>query len=280
MTTWLKHLVPAYRPVYLGGMLLDGPYHLGTARRRDRGASEHGTPASLLAPPLASMSIRCLFLPHTTGARPMTAPPRVTFFHAPQTRSGATRAVFEALGVEYVIRVMSLKAGDTRKPDYPAVNPMGKVPAIRHGDALITEQPAVMMYLADLYPEAKLAPPIGTPLRGPYLRWMVFYGSCFEPAVIDKSMQREPAPSSTSPYCDFDTMLGTLTGHLDRGPYLLGTTFSAADVLYGTALDWVTQFKLVPELPVIRAYIERVTSRPAMQRAAAADATLAAEQSQ
>ncbi|MEP7184678.1 MAG: glutathione S-transferase family protein [Rhodanobacter sp.] len=207
-------------------------------------------------------------------------PPRVTFFHAPQTRSGATRALFEALGVEYDMHVLSLKAGDTRKPDYLAVNPMGKVPAIRHGDALITEQPAVMMYLADLYPETKLAPPIGDPLRGPYLRWMVFYGSCFEPAVIDKSMQRDPAPPSTSPYGEFGTMLGTLTDQLERGPYLLGETFSAVDVLYGTALDWMTQFKLVPELPVISSYIERVTSRPAMQRAAAADAELAAKQSE
>ena len=205
--------------------------------------------------------------------------PRVTFFHAPQTRSGATRALLEELDVEVDMHVLNLKAGDTRKPEYLAVNPMGKVPAIRHGDALITEQPAVMMYLADLYPKARLAPPIGDPLRGPYLRWMVFYGSCFEPAVIDKSMKREPAPPSSSPYGDFDTMLGTLVDQLGRGAYLLGETFSAADVLYGTALHWMVQFALVPELPLIRAYIDRVISRPAMQRAAAADAELAAKQS-
>ncbi|MEO8778395.1 MAG: glutathione S-transferase C-terminal domain-containing protein [Rhodanobacter sp.] len=210
----------------------------------------------------------------------MTTPPRVTFFHAPQTRSGATRALIEELGVEVDMHVLNLKAGDTRKPAYLAVNPMGKVPAIRHGEALVTEQPAVMMYLADLYPAARLAPPMGDPLRGPYLRWMVFYGSCFEPAVVDKSMQRDPAPPSTSPYGDFDTMLKTLTDQLDRGPYLLGETFSAADVLFGTALNWMTQFKLVPEMPVIHAYIERVTSRPALQRAAAADAELAAKQSE
>jgi glutathione S-transferase len=210
----------------------------------------------------------------------MTTPLRVTFFHAPQTRSGATRALIEELGVKVDMQVLNLKAGDTRKPEYVAVNPMGKVPAIRHGDALITEQPAVMMYLADLYPETRLAPPIGDPLRGPYLRWMVFYGSCFEPAVIDKSMERDPAPLAMSPYGDFETMLGTLTDQLDRGPYLLGETFSTADVLYGTALNWMTQFKLVPELPVIRAYIDRVISRPAMQRAAAADAELAATQSE
>ncbi|MDE1895188.1 MAG: glutathione S-transferase N-terminal domain-containing protein [Pseudomonadota bacterium] len=205
-------------------------------------------------------------------------PPRVSFFHAPQSRSGATRALFEELGVDCDLHVLNLKAGDTRKPEYLAVNPMGKVPAIRHGDALITEQPAVFIYLADLYPEAALAPPIGDPLRGPYLRWMVYYGSCFEPAVIDRHMQREPAHPSTSPYGDYDTMLNTFTDQLARGPYLLGETFSAADVLWGTALNWMTRFKLVPSLPLILAYVERVTSRPAMRRAAALDAELASTQ--
>jgi glutathione S-transferase len=205
-------------------------------------------------------------------------PPRVTFFHAPQSRSGGTRALFEELGVDYDLHVLSLKAGEQRQPEYLAINPMGKVPAIRHGDALITEQPAVFMYLADLYPEAKLAPPIGDPLRGPYLRWMVFYGSCCEPAVLDKAMKREPAPLSTCGYGDYDTVLKTITDQLEKGPYLLGETFSAADVLWGCALNYFTMFKLVPELPVIRAYIDRVTSRPAMQRAAAADAALAAAQ--
>jgi len=105
---------------------------------------------------------------------------------------------------------------------------------------------------------------------------MVYYGSCFEPAVIDKSMQREPAPPSTCAYGDYDTMLKTLTDQLERGPWLLGETFSAADVLWATALNWTVMFKLVPELPVIRAYVDRVLARPAMQRAAAADAALVA----
>ena len=204
--------------------------------------------------------------------------PRLTFFHAPNSRSGGTRALLEELGADYDLHALNLKTGDTRKPEYLAINPMGKVPAIRHGDALVTEQPAVFMYLADLFPAAKLAPPIGDPLRGPYLRWMVYYGSCFEPALADKAMQREPLPPSTCGYGDYDTMLKTLTDQLERGPYLLGDTFSAADVLWATALNWTVMFKLVPELAVIRAYIDRVASRPAMQRAAAADAALAATQ--
>jgi len=206
--------------------------------------------------------------------------PRITFFHAPHTRSGATRALFEELGVDYELHVLDFKAGEQRQPAYLAINPMGKVPAIRHGDALITEQPAVFLYLADLYPDAQLAPPLGDPLRGPYLRWMVYYGSCFEPAVLDKSIQREPLSPTACAYGDYDTMLKTLTDQLEKGPWLLGGTFTAADVLWGTALNWTTQFKLVPELPVIRAYIDRVLARPAMQRAAAADAALAASQAE
>jgi len=204
---------------------------------------------------------------------------RLSFFHSPQSRSAGTRALLEELGADYELRVLDLKAGEQREPAYLAVNPMGKVPAIRHAGALITEQPALFIYLADLYPAAKLAPPLGDPLRGPYLRWLVFYGSCFEPAVVDKSMQREPAPPSVCGYGDYDTMLKTLTDQLEQGPWLLGDTFSAADVLWGTALNWTTMFKLVPELPVIRAYVDRVLARPAMQRAAARDAELVAAQS-
>jgi glutathione S-transferase len=202
----------------------------------------------------------------------------ITFFHAPNSRSAGARVLLEELGADYELHALSFKKNEQRAPDYLAINPMGKVPAIRHGDALVTEQPAVYMYLADLYPEAGLAPALDDPLRGPYLRWMVYYGSSFEPALVDKALERAPAPASLCPYGDWDTMLGTLTQQLRAGPYLLGERFSAADVLWGTALNWTVSFKLVPALPEIMQYIERVISRPAAQRAAAADAELAAAQ--
>jgi len=208
----------------------------------------------------------------------MAASRKVTFFHSPNTRSGGTRILLEELGADYELHALNMKAGDQRKADYLAINPMGKVPAIRHGDALVTEQGAVFIYLADLYPEAGLAPAIGDPLRGPYLRWMVYYGSCFEPALIDRSQKREPAPSSTSPYGDYDTMLKTLTDNLARGPWMLGERFSAADVLWGTALGWTTQFGLVPHTPVVDDYVARVAARPAAVRSRALDAELAAAQ--
>lgn len=203
---------------------------------------------------------------------------KLTLYHAPHSRSGAARFMLEELGVAYDLHVLNLKKNEQRSPAYLAVNPMGKVPALMHGDVLVTEQPAVLMYLADLYPQAGLAPAVDDPLRGAYLRWMIFYGSCFEPAVTDLAMKREPTPPSMCPYGDYDTMLSTVTGQLRAGPYLLGERFSAADVLWGSALAWMTAFKLVPELPEIVGYVARISARPAEQRAAAADAELAAQQ--
>jgi glutathione S-transferase len=208
----------------------------------------------------------------------MHASRHVTLFHAPQSRSAGALILLEELGADYELHVLDLKKGEQRRTDYLAINPMGKVPAIVHDGALVTEQGAVYAYLADLYPEAGITPAIGDPLRGPYLRWLFYYGSSFEPALIDKSMKREPAPASTSPYGDYETMLRTLTDQLAAGPFLLGERFTAADVLWGTALRWTTMFKLVPETPVVTSYIARVTSRPAVARAAKIDADLVATQ--
>jgi glutathione S-transferase len=207
----------------------------------------------------------------------MTPDDTLIFFHAPNTRSGSTRLLLEELAAPYELRAVNMKAGEQRKPAFLAVNPMGKVPAIRHRGELVTEQVAIFIYLADLFPQAGLTPALDDRRRGPYLRWLVYYGSCFEPAVVDRGLKREQAPLAMSPYGDYDTMLKTLTDQLARGPYLLGERMTAADVLWGTALMWTTAFKLVPELPVIKDYIARMAARPASARVKAADAALAAE---
>jgi glutathione S-transferase len=203
---------------------------------------------------------------------------QLVFYHSPNSRSTGTFTLLEELGAAYEMRILNLKAGENRQPAYLAVNPLGKVPAIVHDGALVTEQGAIFVYLADLFPEAGLAPPIGDPLRGPYLRWMFYYGSCFEPAIVDRAMKRDPAPPSTSPYGDYETMLGALVNQLRTGPYLLGARFTAADVLWAGALSWITSFKLIPELPEIMAYLGRVTDRPAFAVAAAKNAELVAQQ--
>jgi glutathione S-transferase len=202
----------------------------------------------------------------------------VTLYHSPHTRSTGALILLEELGAPYDLHVLNMKAGEQRQPAYLAVNPMGKVPALRHGDAIITEQVAVYLYLADLFPKAGLAPQIGDPLRGPYLRWMVFYAACFEPAVVDRAAKHEPAPQTMSPYGDYETMLNTVVAQLASGPYLLGERFTAADVLWGTALGWTTMFGLVPKLPEITAYVNRIGSRPAAAHVQAKDAELAAAQ--
>ena len=205
----------------------------------------------------------------------MTSNSRLTLFHSPNTRSTGALLLLEELGAPYELHVLNMKAGEQRQPAYLAVNPMGKVPALLDGDALITEQVAIYIYLADRFPQAGLAPALNDPLRGPYLRWLAFYGACFEPAVVDRAMQREPGRPAMSPYGDFDTMLRTLVTQLAHGPWLLGDRFTAADVLWGTALAWTTGFKLVPELPEIVAYRDRVNARPAVARVKAKDAELA-----
>ena len=203
---------------------------------------------------------------------------RITLYHAPHSRSTGVLILLEELAAPYDLHVLNLKAGEQRQPAYVAINPMGKVPAIRHGDAIITEQVAIYLYLADLFAEAGLAPPIGDAMRGPYLRWMAFYAACFEPAVVDRAAKREPLAQMMSPYGDYDTMLATVVGQLARGPYLLGAKFCAADLLWGTALAWTTMFDLVPKLPEITEYANRVGSRPAAVRIQAKDAELAAAQ--
>jgi len=200
----------------------------------------------------------------------------LTLYHAPNTRSTGTLILLEELGVPYRLEIVNLKTNAQHEPAYLAINPMGKVPAVKYGDAVVTEQVAVYLYLADLFPKAQLAPEITDPLRGPYLRWLAFYGSSFEPAIIDRSQKREPAPRAMSPYGEFDTMFKTLTDQLAAGPYLLGSRFLAVDVLWGTALGWITHFGLIPAVPVIQSYVERVNARPAFVKARARDAELAA----
>jgi glutathione S-transferase len=223
------------------------------------------------------------FAQHTQDLKdhPMTAKPaapKLTLFHSPNTRSTGVVTLLEELGADYELHVVNMKAGEQRGAAFLAVNPMGKVPAVTHGDALITEQSAVYLYLADLFPAAGITPMIGDPLRGPFLRWLAFYGSSFEPALIDRSLKREPAPLAMCPYGDFDTTMATLNDQLAKGPYLLGERFTAVDVLWGNALNWTTAFGLVPKTPTIAAYIARVTERPACVAVKARDALLAAAQ--
>lgn len=200
---------------------------------------------------------------------------QITLYHCPHSRSTGVITLLEELKAPYELHVMNMKKGENRAPAYLAVNPMGKVPAIRHDDAIITEQVAIYLYLADLFPGARLAPPIGDPLRGPYLRWMAFYGSCFEPALTDRWLKREVADKNTTGYGSFDDVFSTLTAQLSKGPYMLGDQFSALDVLWGGALGWMTAFDLLPKRQEITDYVALVQGRPAATAVSERDQALA-----
>ncbi len=177
------------------------------------------------------------------------------FYHAPRTRASGVLTLLEELDVPYELRVLNFQLAEQRRPEYLGVNPLGKVPAIVHNGALVTELGAIFIYLADAFPQKALAPPIGDPLRGPYLRYLVFYGSAFEPAVTDRSLKRDPAPASRSAYGYFDGVVALINAQLAQGPYLFGERFTAADILWGTALRWTVGFGFVPETPQISAYV-------------------------
>ncbi|MGH8192178.1 MAG: glutathione S-transferase family protein [Rhodanobacteraceae bacterium] len=201
----------------------------------------------------------------------------LVFFHNPHSRSCMTRALLEELGADYEVCPIDFKRDEQRSDQYLAVNPMGKVPAVRRGDAIVTETIALYIWLADLFPQAGLAPTTDDSQRGPYLRWLVFYAACFEPAIADKALKRESGPHMLLPYGNFDDVIRAIMAPITRGPYLLGERFTAADVMWGNALRWVTGFGTLEATPVIQQYIDRVMARPAQQRAQKADAALAKE---
>jgi glutathione S-transferase len=201
----------------------------------------------------------------------------IILFHSPQSRSAATRTLLEELGAPYELRVLNMKMGEQRQAPYLAINPLGKVPAIRHRGVLVTEQVAIYLYLADLFSEKGLAPALDDPRRGPYLRWMVYYAACYEPSLVDLALKREPAPLAMSPYGAFDAVYAALAGQLSKSRYFLGDDITAVDILWGLALKWGAMFQLLPENAVIADYVKRVTSRPAFVKVEAMDAELALE---
>jgi glutathione S-transferase len=202
---------------------------------------------------------------------------KLTLYHAAPSRSAITRWMLEEVGEPYDIHLLDLSKGENRSADYLAVNPMGKVPALRHGDAVITEAAAICAYLADEFPHARLNVPVGDPRRGPYLKWLFFAPSCIEPAMLDRAFPRKEEPRRGAlGYGDFDTVIEVAAKAVAAGPYIMGEQFTAADVVIGSGLRWGMLFKLLPERSEFTAYAERLAARPALQRAEAQDKRLAA----
>jgi len=201
----------------------------------------------------------------------------LTLYHAAPSRSSVVRWMLEELGEPYDLVLLSLAKEDQRKPEYLAINPMGKVPALKHGDAVVTEVAAICTYLADEFPHARLNIPVGDPRRGPYLKWLFFSPTCIEAAVLDKAAPRKETPRrGMVGYGDFDTVMDVVGKGVAGGPYLMGDQFTAVDVVVGSMLRWGMMFNLLPERPEFRAYVDQLEQRPALQRATALDRELAA----
>jgi len=199
----------------------------------------------------------------------------LTLYHAVPSRSMVARWMLEEVGKPYDIHLLNLAKGDNRAADYLAINPMGKVPALRHGDVVITENAAICTYLADAFPKAGLSVPIGDPRRGLYLKWLFFGPSCIEPAMIDRAYPRKEQPRrGTLGYGDFETAMDVAARGVAAGRYLMGEQFTAADVVVGSTLRWGMMFKLIPERPEFTSYVGRLGERDALKRSEAKDKEL------
>jgi len=192
---------------------------------------------------------------------------KVTLYSNPMSRGRTVQWLLDELGAPYDLKVLDLAKGEQKTPQYLAINPMGKVPAIVHRGVVVTESAAICVYLADAFPQAGLAPKLDDPKRGTYLRWFFFAVGCFEPAVMDRMFGRPPAerPGAIG-YGTYETMLAVLETALTPGPWILGDKFSAVDLFVGSQLHYAVMTKAIEPTPVMQKYVDRIAARPALQK--------------
>ena len=193
-------------------------------------------------------------------------------YWAPKSRSFRAVWMMEEAGRPYERVLIDIKSGAQSGEAYREINPMMKVPALADGPVKVAESGALCAYVAESVPEAGLAPAIGDPSRGDYLRWMFFSGNCVEGAFLEK-FANITIPTSSAGWGSADRVADVLEQGISTGPWLLGERFSAADVMIGSDLYFgVDVFKIIEPRPAFAAYIERCTARPAFQRAQAIEA--------
>src|SRR6266576_2865122 len=193
--------------------------------------------------------------------------PMMQLYWSPRTRSFSALWLMEETGQPYERVLIDLAKGAQKTPEYLAINPMGKVPALKDGDTALAEAAAIAAYVAERYPEANLAPKLGDPLRAKYLYWLFFGPGCIEPAMVQLATKIEMNPVAAG-WGDAQRVVDVLDAALQKGPWLLGESFSAADIVIGSGLNFgVRLFKMIPPRPSFDAYIARCMARPAFQRA-------------
>ena len=197
----------------------------------------------------------------------------IVFYTNPMSRGQIARWMLEEVGAEYRTEILQY-GPEMKSEDFLAVNPMGKVPTIRHGDVVVTEVAAICAYLADAFPEAGLAPPPAE--RGAYYRWMFFAAGPLEAATINRALKFEvPAErESMIGYGTLEAVLDTLEAAFSANEFVAGANFSAADVYVGSHIYWGIQFKSIEMRPAFLEYWSRLENRPARLRAVAIDNAL------
>jgi glutathione S-transferase len=194
----------------------------------------------------------------------------------PMSRGRIARWMLEEVGQPYTAEI--LEFASMNSPEYLAINPMGKVPAVRHGDTIVTEAAAICAYLADVFPEASLAPPPGSRLRGPYYRWLFFGAGPIEAANTNKALKIVVPVERTMMvgYGTQERVLHALEDQLNRSEYIAGDRFTAADVYVGSHIGSGMTFGVIDKRPAFERYWSLVGSRPAAQRAREIDEELTA----
>ena len=200
----------------------------------------------------------------------MAAKRGITLYHSPASRAFISYWLLEEIGVPFGVEIVDIAKGDQKKPVYLKLNPAGKVPTLTDGAVVVSETPAIAMYLADRYSYGKLAPKIEDKDRGAYLKWMVFSSAVLDP-VATLHTQKIDLPGQATGFGTFDNTVEALTGVLAGRKWLLGDRFSAADVVLGGGISMLLYRKELPGHPALLDYNARMTARAAYHRAS--DAT-------
>ena len=192
----------------------------------------------------------------------------LVLYHHPYSRAATVLWMLEEIGIDHELRFVDFLSGANKTPEILALNPVGKLPILTDGDQVVTEVAAIGLYLADRYALGRLAPNPDDPRRGTYLRWTFFAPSVIEPGAIAK-MNSWEAKASQVGWGTYDSMLQAIEFAIGDRDYLLGDTFSMADVVFGGTLRYMLRFNLLEARPKFTAYCERLAARPALQRAEA-----------
>jgi glutathione S-transferase len=200
----------------------------------------------------------------------------ITLYHHPFTRAASTLWTLEEIGEPYELRFVDIMKGEQKSPPVIDLNPMGKVPVLVDGDVVVTENAAIALYLADRYASGRLAPRPEDPRRGAYLRWSLFAPSVIEPGSAAKAAGWEFKPAQAG-WGDHQTMVKTMEHAIAGRDYVLGDTFSIADIVFGGTIRFMLKFGMLEASPTFSAYAERLSARPACQAADARNAAIAKE---